>query len=75
MAKAVRMSRARWLAAAFVSAAAVLCCSVASAHDLITAEAAERYLAQAGDNHKVIRSKAPAAQRAQANYALGVDAG
>lgn len=41
------------------------------AHDLITAEAAERYLAQASENHKIIRSKASATQRAQANCALG----
>lgn len=64
------MSCAKRFAAAVLSAAAV-CCSVASAHDLITAEAAERYLAQAGENRKIIRSKAPAAQRAQASYALG----
>jgi hypothetical protein len=41
------------------------------AHDLITAEAAERYLAQAQDNHRIIESRAPALQRAQAHYALG----
>jgi hypothetical protein len=61
----------RWLAAAVLSAAAVTCSSVTSAHDLITAEAAERYLAQASENRKIIRSKAHAAQRAQAHYALG----
>jgi hypothetical protein len=41
------------------------------AHDLITAEAAERYLAQAQDNRRVVQSRAPAVQRAQARYALG----
>jgi len=41
------------------------------AHDLITAEAAERYLAQAQDNRRVIQSRAPALQRAQAHYVLG----
>jgi hypothetical protein len=64
------MIRPRWFAAVLLSGAAV-CCSVASAHDLITAEAAERYLAQAGENRKIIHSKAPAARRAQAHYALG----
>lgn len=57
--------------AAVVMGAAALCCSLARAHDLITAEAAERYLAQAAENRKIIRSKAPAAQRAQASYAQG----
>lgn len=41
------------------------------AHDLITAESAERWLAQAAENRKLIQSHAPAAQRAQAHYALG----
>ena len=54
-----------------VLSAAAVCCSLAWAHDLITAEAAERYLAQAAENRKIIRSKAPAAQRAQASYAQG----
>ncbi len=64
------MIRRRGLFAVLLGAA-TLCCSVASAHDLITAEAAERYLAQASANRKVIRSKAPAAQRAEAHIALG----
>lgn len=41
------------------------------AHDLITAEAAERYLAQAQDNRRIIESQASALQRARAHYALG----
>jgi hypothetical protein len=65
------MSCTRWLAVALLSVLEAVCCNIALAHDLITAEAAERYLAQAGDNRKVIRSKVSAAQRAQANYALG----
>jgi hypothetical protein len=65
------MAHPQWLAAALVSAAALLCCRLAVAHDLITAEAAEHYLAQASENHKVIRSKAPAVQRAEAHFALG----
>lgn len=44
--------------------------SVAFAHDLITAAAAERYLAQAQQNLAVIRSREPAPQRAQAHLAL-----
>lgn len=49
----------------------LLASALASAHDLITAEAAERYVATAGQHGKVIRSGAPAAQRAEAHYALG----
>jgi hypothetical protein len=66
----VRTAAGKRCAVAVVSAAA-LCCSLAWAHDLITAEAAERYLAQAAENRKILRSKAPAAQRAQASYAQG----
>lgn len=40
------------------------------AHDLITAEAAERYIAQAQRNVAVIRSREPAPRRAEANLAL-----
>jgi len=67
----VRTAARKRFAVAVLSAAAV-CCSLARAHDLITAEAAERYLVQAAENRKTIRSKAPAVQRAQASYALGV---
>ena len=41
------------------------------AHDLITAEAAERYLAEAGAQQRITGSSSRAAQRAQAHYALG----
>ncbi len=59
-------------AACHLVAGALLAASAAaSAHDLITAEAAERYLATAAQHGKVIRSHAPAAQRAEAHYALG----
>jgi hypothetical protein len=45
--------------------------SLAGAHDLITAEAAERYLSQASAQSRLIASGAPAAERAAASYALG----
>jgi hypothetical protein len=41
------------------------------AHNLITAEAAERYLAQAQQDLATIKSREPAARRAEANVALG----
>ena len=41
------------------------------AHDLITAEAAERYLAQAQQDLATIQSREPAERRAEANVALG----
>lgn len=44
--------------------------AAAFAHDLITAEAAERYLGQAQQNVATIRSRDPAPQRAQAHLAL-----
>jgi hypothetical protein len=50
---------------------AALASAAGFAHDLITAEATERYLATAGQQSKVIRSNAPAARRADAHYALG----
>ena len=55
------------------SAAAVLLMlsTLASAHDLITAESAERYLADARRYREVLSSGAPAARRAEANYRLG----
>lgn len=42
-----------------------------SAHDLITAESAERYLADARRYRDVLSSAAPATQRADASYRLG----
>jgi hypothetical protein len=56
---------------ALLGAALVFVCRPALAHDLITAEAAERYVAQAGAKREVIQSRAPAATRAQAHTALG----
>jgi hypothetical protein len=50
---------------------AALAAPAAQAHDLITAEAAERYLAQAQRDVSLIQSREPAARRAQANVALG----
>jgi len=43
----------------------------AQAHDLITAEASERYLAQASEHLNALRSQQPPAERAAASYALG----
>jgi hypothetical protein len=43
----------------------------ARAHDLITAEAAERYLTQAQATLALIKSREPAPKRAEANVALG----
>jgi hypothetical protein len=43
----------------------------AQAHDLITAEAAERYVAQAQAAVATIRSREPAGKRAEANVVLG----
>lgn len=40
------------------------------AHDLITAEAAERYIAQAQRNVATVRSREPVARRAEAHLAL-----
>jgi hypothetical protein len=45
--------------------------SPAPAHDLITGEAAERYLVQAVEQLELLDAQQPAAQRAQASYALG----
>ena len=58
---------------ALASAGFLLACLAlpAAAHDLITAEAAERYLAQAGEQLEMRDARRPAAQRAQANYVLG----
>jgi hypothetical protein len=50
----------------------LLCCaSAAHAHDLITAESAERYLAEAQQRLDVLRSRQPVAQRAEAATRLG----
>jgi hypothetical protein len=65
----VRRAARRFLAAALGVAA--LAPGAGFAHDLITADAAERYLATAGQHGKVIRSHAPVAQLAEAHYALG----
>ena len=43
----------------------------AAAHDLITAESAQTYLAAVAASQNAIASKAPAAQRAQAHFELG----
>jgi hypothetical protein len=56
---------------------AVLClalagtCATAQAHDLITAEAAQRYLAQADAHLSVLKAKTPPARRAEASYGMG----
>lgn len=52
-------------------ALALLGAGATRAHDLITAEAAERYLAQAQEQRRIIESRAPAPERAEAHYALG----
>jgi hypothetical protein len=57
--------------AALLGAALLCLCGGAGAHDLITAEAAEAYLAQAERNLALLKSKAPAPQRAEASHALG----
>jgi hypothetical protein len=50
----------------------LLCCaSLAHAHDLITAESAERYLAEAHQRLDTVRSRQPASQRADAATRLG----
>ena len=52
--------------------ALLLCCaSAARSHDLITAESAERYLAEAQQRLDVLRSRQPASQRAEAATRLG----
>jgi hypothetical protein len=58
-------------ALAALLAAAGTFAAPAYAHDLITAEAAERYLAQTQSVLGVIQSREPAAKRAEANVALG----
>ena len=45
--------------------------SLARAHDLITAESAERYLAEAQQRMDTVRSRQPASQRAEAATRLG----
>jgi hypothetical protein len=50
----------------------LLLSSFALAHDLITAEAAERYLSDARHHRAVLASNAPPVQRAEACYRLGV---
>jgi hypothetical protein len=64
--RSARRGRALLLGGALAVAAAS-----GQAHDLITAEAAERYLAEAGARQRIIGSSSRPAQRAQAHYALG----
>ncbi len=52
-------------------AAMLLTAVAASAHDLITAESAERYLQQAGKWQTLAASSAPAMERAEAQYRIG----
>jgi hypothetical protein len=61
-----------WARACRALLVTLLCCAVvARAHDLITAEAAERYLAQVQRDLDVLHSQQPAAQRAEAAVLLG----
>ena len=57
---------------AAIVAGVLLAAAPAAAHDLITAESAERYLQQARSWHALAASPAPAAQRAEAQYRIGV---
>jgi tetratricopeptide (TPR) repeat protein len=59
------------LSGAALAALLWLCSACASAHDLLTAEAAERYLAQADRHLAVLKSKDALPLRAEASYALG----
>lgn len=52
-------------------AAALLAAAAANAHDLITAESAERYLQQASKWQALGAPSAPAAERAEAQYRIG----
>jgi len=54
-----------------VIAAALLAAAAASAHDLITAESAERYLRQLGKWQALAATSAPATERADAQYRIG----
>lgn len=54
----------------FCAATAAWLASVASAHDLVTAEAVERYLARTDADLALIRSRAAAEKRAEALYDL-----
>jgi hypothetical protein len=58
-------------AARGVLIALALHCAAGQAHDMITAESAERYLAQAARHIAEIRSRDSAQARAQARYELG----
>lgn len=53
-------------------AAALLAAAAASAHDLITAESAERYLRQLGKWQALAAASAPATERAEAHYRIGL---
>jgi tetratricopeptide (TPR) repeat protein len=61
---------ARWPALACAGALLGCLSAPAAAHDLITDEAAERYLTQAGAQLEMLNAR-QSAQRAQASYALG----
>jgi len=52
-------------------AAVLLAAAVANAHDLITAESAERYLQQASKWQALAASSAPTTERAEAQYRIG----
>jgi hypothetical protein len=54
-----------------VIAAALLAAAAASAHDLITAESAERHLRQLGKWQALAATSAPATERAEAQYRIG----
>ena len=61
----------RFAARALLATAIGLAASGARGHDLITPEAADRYLAVAEQSVSVMKSRAPAARRAEASVALG----
>lgn len=65
----IRNNAARALYRALAGAALCLA-SIGHAHDLITAEAAERYFGQAQQNLDVIRSREPTPRRAEAHLML-----
>ncbi|HZR01556.1 MAG TPA: hypothetical protein VFA81_00065 [Burkholderiales bacterium] len=57
--------------AVFLIVASAVCLNAPRAHDLITAQTAERFLREIDDNVKIARSKEPPARRAAAQLALG----
>ena len=60
-----------WPGLAFAGMLLACLSAPALAHDLITGEAAERYLLQADEQLEMLDARRSAAQRAQASYALG----